>query len=269
MDLLKIDFTEIDNQLTETEQERLYLGREIKSIGKPIPVDKAEKIDITRLINFNKEQTEKRVTIDKAKDIVKLLQEKEKDYLEKISELQKELEQTKQRIENGKKYLSELPQPEKEKDLSSVQKQNEQADAYLRYLEHQKQYDKKQSAYEQLNEKITILRESKKKKLAETKMPISGLEIRENGLYYNNIFCENWSDSEGDLISRELCIAMNPKLKAMFIDRGETYDSDSLKELEIWAKEKNIQAFITIVDDIPEKHEPGVFYIEDGSLIKD
>jgi hypothetical protein len=53
----------------------------------------------------------------------------------------------------------------------------------------------------------------------------------------------------------------------VFIDRGESFDRDGLNMLDSWAKENNIQAIITIVDDIPEELETGTFYIEDGTLI--
>jgi len=54
----------------------------------------------------------------------------------------------------------------------------------------------------------------------------------------------------------------------VFIDQGETYDTNSLKQLEKWAIESDIQAFITIVDDIPDSKEDDTFYIIEGQLVK-
>lgn len=51
---------------------------------------------------------------------------------------------------------------------------------------------------------------------------------------------------------------MNPKLRAIAIDKGESYDKESLKSLGKWAKENDLQAFIAIVDEIPEELEEGV-----------
>jgi len=100
-------------------------------------------------------------------------------------------------------------------------------------------------------------------------IPVPGLEIKEDGIFHENIHCENWSDEQSVTISSQLCLAMNPKLQAVFIDQGETYDSKSLKALEKWAVDNNIQAFITIVDDIPDELADDVFYIVEGQLVKE
>ena len=68
-------------------------------------------------------------------------------------------------------------------------------------------------------------------------------------------------------ISAEVCLAQLPELRAVFLDRGESFDSDSLKELDKWATENDVLCITTIVDDIPDKMEAGVFYIQEGHLI--
>ena len=114
---------------------------------------------------------------------------------------------------------------------------------------------------------IDKLREEKKKILSAVKMPVEGLEIREEGLYHNDIFSENWSEAEGLRISSELCLSMGPKLPAIFIDDGETYDADGLKSLEQWALKNDLQAFISIVDSTEGTSESDTFYIEEGELV--
>jgi hypothetical protein len=92
------------------------------------------------------------------------------------------------------------------------------------------------------------------------------MEIREDGLYFNGTHCENWSDSEGYEIALNVCLAMNPKLKAIFIDRGELFDKDAQNALERWAKKNDIQIGIAIVDDEVKKSTDGVFYIVEGEV---
>jgi len=266
MDLLNIDFSDIDEQIQENEQERLLIGRELKNIGIPIECEKIEFIDISETLKFNDQQDVKSNKINHAKERIAEYKDRKKEIELEIAGLQSEFNELNNGIRNGEKYLTELPQPESKKDISQAIEQNQKADIYQRYLRHKDQYENKKSAYENCNFIIKEIRENKKQKLSESKMPIEKLEIREDGLYYNNIFCENWSDYEADRISRELCIALNPRLRAMFIDRGETYDSDSLRELEKWAEANNIQTFITIVDDIPDEKDSNVFYIEEGEL---
>ena len=266
MELLDIDFSDIDRQIQEIEQERLLTGRDLKNLGMPAECEQTEFIDISETIKFNEMQDSRINQIGQAKTKLSTYKENKKELEEEITVLQSKLNQINDGIKKGEKYLVELPKPESKKDISQATEQNKKADAYQRYLKHKEQYDSKKNTYDQFDLTIKNLRESKKQKLAGSKMPIEKLKIQEDGLYYNNIFCENWSDSEADKISRELCIALNPQLRAMFIDRGETYDSDSLKELETWAIENNIQAFITIVDDIPDEKDSNIFYIEEGEL---
>jgi hypothetical protein len=59
---------------------------------------------------------------------------------------------------------------------------------------------------------------------------------------------------------------MNPKLKAIFIDRGELFDPDGQKALNKWAEEHDIQIGIAIVDADVKKSSDGVFYIEQGEI---
>ena len=70
------------------------------------------------------------------------------------------------------------------------------------------------------------------------------------------------------MISSEICLAQMPNVRAVFLDRGESFDPQSLKELGDWAVANDIQVFITIVRDIPEKLEAGTFYISEGKVLE-
>jgi len=161
---------------------------------------------------------------------------------------------------------------EVDKKIADIEETNKKAQAFRENEEKRAEIKTLQDEYNDMSDRINQLRDSKKRILARQKMPVDGMEIilggeKPDGIYYKGTHSENWSDSEGIQLSCDLCIAMNPKLKAIFIDRGESYDSDSLKILDEWAKKNDIQAIITIVDDIPEDKEDGVFYIEEGELV--
>jgi len=115
--------------------------------------------------------------------------------------------------------------------------------------------------------KIEDLRNEKIRILTETDTKVNGLSIKEDGVYHNGIFSENWSDAQGLLISSQLCVAMQPSLKAIFIDKGESFDKKKLEALSRWAVDNGIQAFITIVDEYKGTIEDGVFYIIEGEII--
>ncbi len=251
---------------------------------------------------FNNEQRAKDKAINDAKVLLESVVELGVRQQKSVTDLEEQLKKAKEdllattvRIENGTAHLKSLPisEPIKQSptmsdtlDLESVadidnemataSENNVQALNYAEYLRKTDAKSKKEMDYSVVDGKINDLRDEKKTILAGTKMPLVGLEIKEMedkadeyGLFNNGIHCENWSDSEGVTISLNLCLSMSPELRAVFIDRGEMYDNESRKALDEWAIENDIQAFITIVESIPEDNlEEGVFYVQEGVVIQ-
>jgi len=274
-DLFHAGFAEIDQEINALETERTLKGREVKAIGDLDPVPKTDPIDITDVVKFNDEQKERENKLEKANDLLKSLETSKFQKIDQISQLKNELAKVEaeygeicNRINKGNEYYDSLNQPEPLKDITTATAQNQKAVAYQDYLTKKSDKDAKEAEYREYTRSIGLLRNDKLKKLSEIKIPVPGLEIREDGIFHYGSHCENWSDEQSVTISSQLCLAMNPKLKAVFIDQGETYDSVSLKELEKWAVANDIQAFITIVDDLPESKEDDVFYIVEGQLVK-
>lgn len=326
MDLFKIDFTELDRQLTALEQDRLICGREVKKFGdldegapeefKRVDIDallkarkrieqsnleiraeyeEARNKELAEIDKFNEEQRRRAAKIKTIQDTRKANDEEIYKTEEKIKELKRQLEQAESWLSGLQetkaelqKEFEELPQPlplkplaaeipePKYHSLESIDQQiaeananNVKAEAYERWLEKKAEKREKENEYDALDGKIKRLREKKLETLRAVNTGVEGLEIREDGLYYNGVSSQNWSDSEAIRISSQLCIAQMPELRTIFIDRGESFDSESLKELELWAIENDIQAIITIVDSyLPTDIEEGVFYIEEGKVIK-
>lgn len=302
MDLMEIDFTELNEKIDKQETERLLVGREIKAIGDIKPVEKAEKIDVVALI---KEKDSIVELNDKAKDEYQGKREAEiKDVLafnaeqttkkENIENAEADLDEIKKKIADlqtkemvAGQYLVELPRPEPLKDadkidipspethsteeidigISAAETNNIVAGDYEKYIEKKGEKDAKEKAYELLSAKIRILRRNKAARLKDAKLPLEGLEIREEGIFYNGIFSENWGEQEGLRISSELCLRMDPKLRAVFIDKGEAYDMDQLDEYRGWAIKNDIQAIITIVDSEEGASEGDVYYLEEGKVV--
>jgi len=274
-DVFQVDFTEIDNEIHSLETERTLKGREVKAIGELVSVPKTDPIDISNVVKFNDEQKENEKQIEKANDRLQtldttktLLECEIQDLQEQLTQKESELAMTVQNIEKGKKYIETLPKPRPLQDITEATAQNQKAVAYQEYLKKKADKEIKENEYREYTKAIEHLRAEKLKKLTEIKIPVPGLEIREDGIFHDGTHCENWSDEQSVTISSQLCLAMNPKLKAVFIDQGETYDTNSLKQLEKWAIESDIQAFITIVDDIPDSKEDDTFYIIEGQLVK-
>lgn len=167
--------------------------------------------------------------------------------------------------------VSNIPEPqyqstaELEEKIRNADDINNQARAYASYQSVIALIEKKNSEYDAFTQEIEKLREDKRNMLANANI-IEGLELKDEGLFYNGIFSENWSRSEGAVISSKIWQKSNPKLRAIFIDSGEQYDSKTTEELGKWAVENHIQAIITKVADehVPEEN---VLWIEEGQII--
>lgn len=250
--------------------------------------------EINKINVFNNEQKDKANNIKALKsEMAQSLQEGErleseiKELEEKLHGLKKQLQFTESRNQQLELEINGAPVPETEKSISinlpepdyeatteidaAIQEasvNNEKARQYQNHLTKKQEKADKQIEYDSFDSKIKDLRDQKLEILRNTKTGVEGLEIREEGLFYNGNFSENWSDSESIRISSELCLAQMPKLRAIFIDRAESFDSDSLKDLEKWAIENDIEAFVTIVSDIPETLDVDCFYIQEGKIIE-
>lgn len=279
MEILNLDFSEENRKIAEKENERLFVGRELKSLGEIEMPEKVDSVDIAFLLaerqdilDYNEKEKQKQFDINFFKSILKDIEYKYDNNDKPV--IKTGLAGIKKAIED---VISLLPLPEF-KDTAEIDSKisqandiNRKAQLYSNFIEWRKKKNQKQTEYDNLNEEIKKLREAKVKKLKAVKMPVEGLEIRElkeneYGLFYKDIFCENWARSLGWKIALSICAAMQPSLKAIFLDNGETLDEDSRQALDKWAIENNIQIILTVVQNIPDKLAEGTFYVEEGKI---
>lgn len=152
--------------------------------------------------------------------------------------------------------------------IANSEDTNRLAQAYSDAILKQQQKAAKQKEYDDKTAEIERLRDGKKKQLIEAKLPIEGIELREDGVYYNGIFSENWSGAESFIISAKICMSKNPKLKAVFYDNGAELDTINRKIVNDWCLKNGIQFMIARVADVDtDNDDPNVFYIEEGEVL--
>jgi len=173
-----------------------------------------------------------------------------------------------------KPEISILPEPDYTKKdevrqkIANCEETNIKAKAYSDAILKQENCDKKQKEYDDKTKSIEEKREKKKKMLLDAKINVDGLELREDGVYYNGTFSKNWSGAESWIISTKLCMSMNPKLRAVFYDDGEKLDEDNRKIINQWCIDNDIQFIIAKVDNVNmEDEDPNIIYIEDGDIV--
>ena len=247
--------------------------------------------DLAKVHEFNREQDEKQNKIDKLVSTKETLCTQRDDVSCRIYKIQKELEDLQKekeslegRIQKGSDLIAacEIPQPAMIAPFLSTAEIDEKIaaaeglrDKIAERKSHEEKIAKKlelQKEYDELDKEIDALRRTKIEKASWVEAPVKGLELRigDDGeeLYYHDRPSDDWAESEALRISAELCAAKRPDLRCIFIDGGESYDKKALESLHQWAVENDIQAIITIVDDISEdiEHDDNTFWIEDGEL---
>jgi hypothetical protein len=278
MDELKIDFAEIDAKIKESEEERTAVGRLVKQYGELPILQKVEEVDVTMLMSTKEKLDKDNATIQRGIDKRESLSSGLADIDTEIEKIVAELEAKKARQQEMTEELAKVntaldklgdiaDTSELTKAISTASETNKAALAYVTNEVRKKEKRAKQKQYDGYTIKIDDLRAEKKEILRNAPVPIKGLEIRFDGLYYNDIYSENWSDSESMRISCELCAAMQPELRAIFMDKGEAYDNEQLKALNDWAVENDIQALVTIVDSMDGSRKEDAIYIEAGEVI--
>jgi hypothetical protein len=169
--------------------------------------------------------------------------------------------------------LFAVPEPqyyslvEIDEEIQLSEANNLKARIYSTYLNRLSEKKYLIEEYKDLDDKINALRDEKLAILAAIDTKVEGLTIGLESIFYNLVDTENLSDAENMTLSLKLCAAMQPSLRAVFIDRGESIDEGSRKSLHNWAVENDIQLIMSIVDEIPEEKEEGCFYIEEGQLV--
>ena len=99
--------------------------------------------------------------------------------------------------------------------------------------------------YDALSAKIDQVDAQKTKLLEETKFPIDGLSVADDGgVMFNGLPFEQAASAEQLRVSVSIGLALNPKLRVLLIRDGSLLDEDSLTLLQTMADEAQAQIWI-------------------------
>lgn len=280
MEILKIDFTTENTQIATKENERILIGRDIKNLGEKTEAPKVESVDTADLLNQKKaiqDHNDKEKTKSEDTQFFTSIKQDIESYIANNNDkptIKAGLLKLQKTVTDVIKAMPEpvyKPSDDIDEKIRTASTTNQQAQTYKDYEKWKTDKATKQAEYDKLTTDIKALKEKKIEKLAKTEMPVKGLLIKEvtegnYGLFYNDIYSENWSQSTGWKIALAICVAMQPDLRAMFLDRGEGLDSDTRKELDKWSTANDIQVILTVVQKIPDDLSEGSFYIQEGRI---
>lgn len=121
------------------------------------------------------------------------------------------------------------------------------------------------TSYDQAEKDIKHLSDCKKEILANTELPVPGLDVREEGVYVDSIpYATGCSQAEKLIIAIRLSMALNPELRVCRITDGNCLDKESFEELGKLAEKEDFQVWIEIVQD---SDDGAGFYFVDGHIV--
>lgn len=268
MDLLKIDFTEIENNKKTLLNEKDSLSKEYKYLKSeleklPTLPDEIELKDKSEAIEKFKECIQKKSENQEKKRERDELSSKVLKLKNKIQELSEELERSS--INLSKMNQESFVDPETtdiESEIKEIEINNEMFRKKELYKEKEKQLSSILQKGKEALKKIAKLEEDRIQIIASAKMPIDGLTFGEDGLIFDGLpFTEEQlSTSKIIEIGARISMALNPTLRIMRIKEGSLLDKSTLEIIKAVVKEKDYQLFM---EKVSEKGEIG-FVIEEN-----
>lgn len=151
---------------------------------------------------------------------------------------------------------------EMEAKLASLDEINRNVRAKQANRKHAADIGKAQSDFIDADVLLDAHDEQKMTALKEAKFPVEGLSFSEDGVLFNDLPFAQASESQRIMVSSAMGMAMNPKLRVLFIRDGSLLDDSRLEMITQLATEKDYQIWV-------ERIQPGAMpciEIVDGAV---
>lgn len=282
LELLKIDFSDIDAGIAKIKDERAMLNRDKKAVEvnlaamhftDDLPEAEISVADLTTELKRRQEHNENvQKRADRVKRMTSFVAEK-KNKAEamraQISKLMAELQNLDAGIADDEATLTEETQKigaledtdEIIQQISASESTNQKIRVNQKYNDLGGKIRAIGDLYYRLGQNINELEASKQKLLADAKMPVEGLTAGDEGLLYKGIPLEQASESEQLRVALAIAMALNPTLRVIR-SSANAFDSDSLKIISEMAEANDYQVWLERVD---ESGKVGIV-IEDGMV---
>jgi predicted ATP-dependent endonuclease of OLD family len=150
------------------------------------------------------------------------------------------------KIEKLDPVIGLLPIQEKLDNIEAEQEAFRNHKVYLENLDEEKRLAKISNGF---TDKIEAIDTQKKEALENANLPVDGLELREDGVYLNNLPFDQASGAVKIKTSVALGIKMNPELKVLIIRDGSLLDDKSMEVIQKMADENDAQIWVERVGD--------------------
>jgi len=278
-ELAEIDFTELDEELQDLQEEKRDVGRDLKKAraileDTPEPEETPEgEVVVSDLLAAIKEGND---INSRYQDIVDSLAERERAIIDSKAEIErlekeildykKDIEIHKAEIEEEKKDLQAIEPV----DVEALEEKLQDAERINRTFAQAQDFTIArdnvvtcEDRVKSISKEIQEIESKKKELVSSAKMPIDDLGINDLGeITFAGVPFTQCSSAEQLKISVAIGISLNPKLRIMLIRDGSLLDDDNLEIVKAIAKEYDAQIWIEVV----REDETCNVIIEDGSI---
>jgi len=149
--------------------------------------------------------------------------------------------------------------------LASLDETNRNVRQKRAHAEHKQQLNDALAAAEQAKKAVATHDKARAEALSNAKFPVSGLGFDDNGVTLNGLPFSQASESQRIMTSAAMGMAMNSRLRVMFVRDGSALDSKRMDALTKMAEDNDFQIWVEVVD---ESGQVGIV-IEDGQVRND
>lgn len=291
-DLTGLDFAQIDEDRAAAYANRTEVNKAVKVAEARLQRMThhgdvyAEAVNVQGMLDLRKdmeeekaERVEKEAQVDRARTYLDGAAREIESRKQRIEEIEQQvgahykiLNEERESYKKGEDSLSKL-RIECEKlqtpDFTDIDakialsgEHNSKYEENQRYAAEKIELESSRDDADAYTDSITTLDQQKKDMIAGANMPVEGLAFGEDGVTFNGIVSEQWSQAQGLKISTAIGLAMNPKLRILLIRNGSLLDGNSMKIMAEIAKEKDAKIFIERVGNADEN----AIIIEDGMV---
>jgi DNA repair exonuclease SbcCD ATPase subunit len=258
---------EIDRERQEKYSQRTFENREVKKFEVQIKkgLTETKPVNVQELVKEIRDVEGFYDCLESHKDSIKEYEEDIKDLEAKLNQKKKELSDCKEELDHMEKKQKDVPQLDELQDkLQKAEEINQQARDYEANEKIKSEHKKRKQTADKLTKDIEELDKYKKDLIKKAKFPVPGMGYREGKVTLNDVPLNQLSKSEEVLLGIRIQMELHPELKVILIPDASLLDTDSMKELEKLAKDKDYQCWIERVED----ENIGIL-IEDGTVKAD
>ena len=240
-----------------------YSEAEVKKYLQPMDVEQLNAdIEVIRKKEVDYDMVERGV-LDREQRMVRL-DEEEKDIHEQIEalkaklvELEKVRAVTDVELKKGRTYLDKHVRPDATEltdRMAEAAKHNEHHNILKVYKEKMKELADAKEESETLSREIKDIDAKKVKMFSHQDVPVKGLTFTQDAVLFEGLPLDENQVERSRLIkiSAEIAMAINKRLKVIFIQDASLLDKESIKYLRELCEEKDYQLIMEIVSDNPE-----------------